>query len=267
MLSKLQIELIGQRLKNESARVFVMDVDGQKVVIKRQQETRSSFFYTVLRLCARITREPLLMPAYVPGSAKVQEVEVARIRELSQAGVAVPELLHVSTNWIALSYVGEGNLIDIMMKSGNPIQYWERALATISDVHRKGQCLSQVFLRNIMYQNDRMVFIDFEDDPARALGLTNAQARDWVFFLFSSVWMLKEPRNELVKIVAKYLLKESPEVQSAVLHTAKSVSWLRFLPKNRKPWGRDVVAVQGYAELIHELDGVLKTQTQLSYSQ
>ena len=128
--------------------------------------------------------------------------------------------------------------------------YWEQALSAILDTHKKGQNLSQSFFRNLMYDKGQVFFIDFEDDPEQSMGLVNAQARDWLFFLFSSTWLVELTDDAKADLLWRYIKQERPEVQASVVHLAKTTGWLRFLPKKRKPWGRDVMAAQAYAQLI-----------------
>ena len=94
------------------------------------------------------------------------------------------------------------------------------------------------------------MFIDFEDEPSTYLGMTAAQARDWLYFLFSSVWQQKQSIEEVTDIVWKYVQQDAPEVQKALLHTGSSIGWLRHLPTERKKWGRDVIALQLWGQLL-----------------
>ncbi len=251
MLSPSQVNLIEQQFLTEHARVFVTRVDDHKMVIKRQEIARPAWRYRILRACSRLLGEPLLMPAHVPGGAAAQTIEVSRIKRLSIAGVSVPQLLHVSSEWFAIEYLGTNNLRDKMLHGEHPASYyWEQALSAILDTHKKGQNLSQSFFRNLMYDKGQVFFIDFEDDPEQSMGLVNAQARDWLFFLFSSTWLVELADGAKADLLWRYIKQERPEVQASVVHLAKTTGWLRFLPKKRKPWGRDVMAAQAYAQLI-----------------
>ncbi len=251
-----QIEQIEKQIAQTAARVFVMQVDGRQMVIKRQEAARPSWRYAILRGFSRLLREPLLMPAYVPGGAAAQAIEVLRLTRLANAGVPVPVLLHVTPEWFAMSLVGQENLGDILRRTldiEKKRALWQQGLAAILETHQKGQNLSQVFIRNVMYHDGQIVFIDFEDDPEQSMGLANAQARDWLFFLFGSVWMLDMPLDEAVQLFWQYLQKDSSDVQKALLHSGKVVGWLRFLPSKRKPWGRDVIAAQNAGAVLHAL--------------
>ena len=255
MLSALQIQTIEAQFDVQQARVFIIDVDGQKMVIKRQEVARPAWRYRILRACARMFNEPLLMPAHVPGGAEAQAIEVSRLQRLAVAGVAVPKIFYIASHWFAIEYLGTSNLRDKMLHGENPpSHYWEQAVSAILETHRKGQNLSQAFFRNLMYDKGQVFFIDFEDDPERSMGLAKAQARDWLFFLFSSTWLVGLTPNQLVDLFWRYLQNDHLEVREAVFHLVKTTGWLRFLPKKRHPWGRDVMAAQAYAQLIFNLN-------------
>lgn len=254
MLNQNQISMVESRLSQSEQRVIIMDVEGTQIVVKRQENARPAWRYTLLRGCAKIFREPLVMPAHVPGGAAAQEIEVSRIRALAAVGAPVPELLHVASDWIAISYLGSSSIRDLMHQSEKPPSfYWSETFAAILDLHQRGQNSSQLFNRNAMYCDGRVVFIDFEDDPAQSLGLAHAQARDWLFFIFSSTWMLEINAQQAAQLLWSYLKQDSVAVQKAFLHTLKTMRWLRHLPKKRKPWGRDVMALHAFGQVLHEL--------------
>lgn len=255
-LSVEQIIKIEQMISQTDQRVFVLRFDDSSIVIKRQEAARPSWRYAILRSFSRLLREPLLMPAYVPGGEKAQAIEVSRLKRLASAGVPVPTLLHEAQDWIAIEYAGSENLGDVLRRISDVDQkraVWTQALQAILETHKKNQNLSQVFIRNVMYNENKVVFIDFEDDPEKSMGLAKAQARDWLFFLFGSVWMLNISTHESVQLLSPFLKQESEEVQNALIHSGKVLGWLRFLPKKRKPWGRDVIAAQSAGAVLHAL--------------
>jgi len=255
-LSMEQITKIEQMISQTNQRVFVLQLDDSSIVVKRQEAARPSWRYAILRGFSRLLREPLLMPAYVPGGEKAQAIEVSRLKRLARAEVPVPALLHETTDWIAIEYAGSENLGDVLQRINDVDQkraVWTQALQAILDTHKKNQNLSQVFIRNVMYNEGRVVFIDFEDDPEKSMGLARAQARDWLFFLFGSVWMLNISADEAFQLLSPFLKQESKEVQNALTHSGKVLGWLRFLPKKRKPWGRDVIAAQNAGAVLHAL--------------
>ena len=254
MLSKPQVDIIKQAISQTTNRVFVLDVAGTQMVIKRQEGARNPFRYRMLKTVSILFRMPVLMPVAAPGGAGAQAIEIKRLTQLSAAGVPVPELLHVEPDWIAISYEGKRSIGQAIEKGEQaPSVTWEQGLAAILDVHQKGQNLIQVFVRNAMFNANRVVFIDFEDDPAVSLGLANAQTRDWLFYLYSSAWMLEIEPIDAAKVMFKYLHQDSIDVQNIMFSTLGGLKWLRHLPAKRKPWGRDVMALHRVGKVLFEM--------------
>lgn len=252
-LSDEQIAHIHRVIEQNQSRVSVLNLDGRSVVVKREQPQRKQYGYLTLRWLAGVLRLPVLNPVAFHGGADAQAVEVRRLTQLRAAGVSVPEVLHVANGWFAMSSVGHSSIDAQLRKSDDALTYWEKGLAAILDVHQKGQNLSQVFARNMMWHDEDIVFIDFEDDPALTLGLVHAQARDWLFYVFSSMWLLDVSPSQAAAIMMTYLKQDDLAVQSTVKKSCGTLAWLRFLPSKRKPWGRDVVAAQGAGAILHEL--------------
>ena len=253
MLNPTQIDIIKQAIAQTERRVFVADVEGTKMIIKRHEPARGYHRYVLLKGVSKIFNLPALAPVPAPGGAAAQAIEIQRLATLRNAGVPVPELLHVEPDWIAISYEGQYSIGRTIEKGDKPSVYWEQGLAAILDVHQKGQNLSQVFIRNAMWHDNRVVFIDFEDDPAASIGLANAQTRDWLFYLYSSAWMLEIPPADAAKIMFKYLHQDNADVQKIVFDSLGALKWLRHLPSQRKPWGRDIVALHRVGKVLHEM--------------
>ena len=58
-------------------------------------------------------------------------------------------------------------------------------------------------------------------------------------------------RQESAQLFVDYLLQDDVAVQREVLRAGRAFSWLRILPKERKPWGRDVISVQAAAHVLN----------------
>ncbi len=129
---------------------------------------------------------------------------------------------------------------------------WQAGLAAILQVHQRGQNLSQAFARNIMWKDGKIYFIDFEDDPSKTLPLAYAQTRDWLLYLHSTAYQMQANTATLTSLWQQQLLLDHPEVQQLVQHCSQQLSFLRLLPRQRKPWGRDVVSLQGVGEILHK---------------
>jgi len=255
MLNPSQIEAVEAQLARSPARTRVLTLDGLTVVVKQPEPPLRHWGYPVLNALAWLLGQPMLRAVPAPGGKAAQRIEVARLRALRTAGVAVPEVLHVCERWFALSYLGARSIDQLLRHDAvNGRQYWEGGLAAIRELHRLGQTASQCFARNMIWHEGKVGFIDFEDDPARVMPLASAQARDWLLYLHSTAFTLQfGAGDEYASRFLHYLRQDDPQVRREVLKAARTFGWLRFLPKRRKPWGRDVMSAQRAADIMHRL--------------
>ena len=122
-------------------------------------------------------------------------------------------------------------------------------------LHASGQYLSQGFARNLIVdertQPPRLAgMIDFEDDPLEVMTLPEAQVRDWLSYLHSSLWILGLPPHQLDVTLDEFMVRESPEVRALFLDACTRLAWLRLLPASRR-LGRDVISLQAFADAAH----------------
>ena len=180
----------------------------------------------------------------------MQTVEVARLRALHAAGVAVPEVLHVAPDYFVMTHLPGRSLIDTIESGPAAVEWWQRGLRSLLDVHRKSQYLSQAFARNFVVVGDSLAMIDFEDDPGRDLSLEQAQARDWLAYLHSTAWRLPVEPRQRAAIVQRWLAEERPQVRALVEAAGRKLAWMRHLPSSRRPFGREVVGLQALAAFV-----------------
>ncbi|ABR91145.1 Uncharacterized conserved protein [Janthinobacterium sp. Marseille] len=262
MLTPDQVQTITAQLARKNDRTQLVDMDGTPVIVKRLEAPLKHWGYPVLNTLARLLCQPMLRAVPAPGGNEAQAIEVARLRALAAAGVSVPEVLHVTPQWFALSFLG-ANSVDQLLRQ-QPAQareYWQAGLQAILELHRQGQTASQCFARNMIAHEGKISFIDFEDDPSKVMPLPAAQARDWLLYLHSTAYILPMDRQEIAQLFADYLLQDDVVVQREVRRAGSAFSWLRILPRERKPWGRDVVSVQAAAQVLNIVVKLMRKQT------
>lgn len=252
MLSKSSLELIEASQGWRQNRIEMFDLPEGEVVVKGQRPARGPWRFRIMSGLASFTHNPLLKPVPAPGGREAQATEVRRLQALAAAGVQVPEVLHHGDRFIVLRKIAGEPLQQRFV--GTPrvaLQAFAMGLEGLQDLHRRQQYLSQAFARNILVQGQTLWFIDFEDDPLQAMDLADAQARDLLAFLLSAVWVSRAPRTGLMATWTAASTQSSPEVMARVRRAVAGLAWLRHLPRERKPWGRDVVTVQALAEFMH----------------
>lgn len=252
MLSAASLHTIEASPGWRQHRVEMFELPEGRVVVKGQRPARGPWRFRLLSVLSRCTRNPLLRPVPARGGAAAQAIEVGRLRALAAAGVCVPEVLHHADQFIVLRRVdGEALQQHFVGEPAQALSAFRQGLEGLLDLHRRGQYLSQAFARNILRSQGQLWFIDFEDDPLEAMPLHTAQARDLMAYLLSAIWVHSAPRADLMAVWTVESRRVAPPVIQQVRQAARGLAWLRHLPRERKPWGRDVVTVQALAEFMH----------------
>ena len=240
-----------------ATRLEVFDSAAGTVIVKGQRAPRHPARYHVLNLLARGVGLPLLKAAPMHGGTRAQAVEIDRLAQLRAAGTRVPEVLHVAPDHFVMQWLGRAHLGDVL-QAGHPraAALWREAGDELVRLHRAGQYLSQGFARNMIVTDEagdtpRLAgLIDFEDDPLQVMGLADAQVRDWLAFLHSTLWILPLAPSEVDTCIDAWLDAESPAVRAGFAQACRRLAWLRVLPRQRR-FGRDTVALQAAAAAAH----------------
>ncbi|MFJ7565668.1 hypothetical protein ACIQW9_01745 [Herminiimonas sp. NPDC097707] len=252
MFTPEQLAIITEQLARTPDRTQLVDVDGTPVIVKRLEAPLKHWGYPVLNTLASLLRQPMLRAVPAPGSSAAQSIEIARLRALAAAGVSVPEVLHVTPHWFAISFLGATSIDQLLRQQPEQgLYYWESGLQAILELHRLCQTASQCFARNMIWHEGKVSFIDFEDNPSSVMPMASAQARDWLLYLHSTAYILNIDAQEIAQHFLRYLQQDGSDVQEEVMRAARTFGWLRMLPKQRKPWGRDVVSAQAAAQVLH----------------
>ncbi len=227
-----------------------------KVVVKGMRTARHPARHRLLNGIAQLLGLPLLKAAPILGGAQAQQTEVARLRALHGAGVCVPEVLHVGADHFVMQWLGREHLANLL-HDGHPqsAALWREGGRALVRLHAAGQYLSQGFARNMIVDDAQAPahlagMIDFEDDPLQVMSLPDAQVRDWLNYLHSTLWMLQMPAAQVDTCIDDWLRAESPAVRALFLRACRTLAWLRVLPRQRR-WGRDTVALQAAAAAAH----------------
>ena len=216
-----------------SQRIEVLrDTSVGTVLVKGQRRARGPWRYRVLNGVAAIAGLPLLRDAPAPGGAAAQAIEVERLRALHAAGVFVPQVLHVDEQFFVMSYL-DGPLLFSLLQAGdeNSRLWWQRGVAALADVHQRGQYLSQAFTRNCIGVGERVAMFDVEDDPLQVMSLAQAQARDWLAYLYTSAMTPPAPDTAMAAWLRPELIAQSPGVQNELRKVALLMG--RWLPSRR----------------------------------
>lgn len=244
-------------------------VDGQKVWLKKAAKRNSRLAYIPLTLLARLLCIKALKP--VPNLGGEQSViqEAARIKALSQAGIAVPTILAESPKALLLADAGgvddpSRTLLDKLTAATSADEidhYLFLSTQALNDVHARECYLSEAFARNILVNKEGVVFIDFETDPGQYHPLTDCKVRDWHCFIFSLYGKLsKRPlhRERLTPALVDGLSQAQPEVRENFLATLPRLLRLKRFPFRR--FGSDGKKIAITLHALSMLDQQLRSK-------
>ncbi len=255
-LSDQELERIVRSSGWRQRRIEVFDTAHGKVLAKGQRPQRHPALYRLLNALAWMTGAPFLKAVPMHGGAQAQQTEVARLRALHAAGARVPQVLHVAPDHFVMQWLG-GDHLGTLLQAGHPQgeALWREAGDLLVRLHARGQYLSQGFARNLIvdtsHEPPRLAgAIDFEDDPLQVMSLPQAQVRDWLAFLQSTLWTLPLPPEWIDVQLDAWMRLEADEVRDQFLDAARKLGWLRHLPRQRR-FGRDTVALQAAAAAAH----------------
>ena len=252
MISQPSINRIEASPVWRAKRVEVFDLPEGKVLVKGQRATRSPWPHRLMNMLAWMAGVPYIKAVPVHGGARSQKIEIMRLHALRAAGLPVPRVYHVAPDYFVMAYLGSGDLALRLREQGpQGFDLWLAAMEQLLLVHVRGQHLSQCFARNIIVSRSFEGFIDFEDDPLEVMTLVEAQARDWLIYLQSTLWNLALDVTRLDAALRSVLGRESAPVREVLRHAARRLAWLRWLPTRREVWGKDFVSLQAVAAALY----------------
>lgn len=241
-----------------------------RVWLKRARPKRSALLYGLLNNVAAGLRLPWLKASSSAiGGMQSSAVELRRLQELAQAGIRVPRVLAHTEGAILMqdAVVGAGqseslqHRIESHFANGQPeaaLDFWQQGLYALSQVHHKGQYLSQAFSRNMVISTvGEIGFVDFEDDPLEVMDLLDCKVRDLFCYLHSTAWPIAQagvvPQAQMV--LSQWIEQYGEAQRQAFRLAIQRVRFLRLLPQKRR-YGKDVVRIRfSYALLRNAIGG------------
>lgn len=226
--------------------------NGEIVWVRRMGPRNSIWRYRILNLVSRISGIHLLTPVPNLGGAKAIHVELSRLHALAAAGICVPTVLAKTSQALMINHLGQRTLEQEWQKCKSYpdklLQRWQLGLNAIAAVHLKQQYLSEPFARNMIFIDDNHIgFIDFEDDPASVLSLTQCQARDWLCYLHSGArMMINYQVGEKARQQWLAMLETQPStIRHSIHKSLHKIGWMRHLDAPR--WGTDTLKLAAMA--------------------
>ena len=230
--------------------------------VKRANAGNPALNYGLLRFFAGLLGAPVLQPVPNPGGAESIATEVRRLRSFQSRGLRVPDVLATADKAFVMRHLGRpgeeapslSNAIEQAMKDGAAatLKLWQQGLDAITEVHAKGEILSQGAARNMVCCADGVIgFIDFEDDPAAHLPRAVCMARDALNYAQSTALFLEQAGALAAAQIhwAAFVQQLPDDAQQVLQRTVKKLGWVRFLPRSKR-LGRDTLRVLAAYDLL-----------------
>ena len=178
---------------DDGSGVWVIDIEGVQCVVKRRHETLTTRFIYIFRFIRSWTLSLFCWLAFGEHpSARVLlrnglNDEAKRLKKLHEAGCHVPEILYQAPDLLVLEYVGQG--VPFLVRRSTPAQrliWMDRCAQDLAAFHQSGFVHGGAQLRNLMFLNNRITRVDFEENIGEAMSRPLGQAYD-VYQMLSSM--------------------------------------------------------------------------------
>lgn len=202
--------------------VFPYTIDGAPVWVKKRRTRENLLGWRLQRMAYRLTGMLLALPPDEPPADNVA-FETERLRQIAELGFRVPEVLYRTDGYFVMSDTGK--MLDSHIRHGHEKagEYVEMALRELRALHDKGLAHGGAQIKNITILDDKVFFIDFEENiPADGVRLF--QLRD--LFLFFLSLERSGAEFDLTHLCEVYGGDETAEVLPWVV---KSIRQLRLL--------------------------------------
>lgn len=179
-------------------------VAGEQAWLKRYPAGRRRLRLGALDATARRLGLDALRPPPHHGGDLASSLERRRIGQLAALGVHVPEVIGEGRGALLLSDMGPTLSSRLRENAGDPERtdaMVSAAIAAITDAHRQGAYLGQPWPRNMTYQDGKVGFLDFEEDPLDVMPLEQAQARDWLLFAHGTTRFYRDRPEVLAEML------------------------------------------------------------------
>ena len=246
--------------------VEIITLGGQKFVVKRRGPKPFDGLIYAFRFMRSFTLSLLcwLVWGQRPATRTLLQngltEEARRLQLLRAAGCHVPKILHQEPGVLVLEFVGED--LPHYLRTSDPagrIVWIKRVASDLASFHLAGFVHGGAHLRNLMFDDNKLTRIDFEENIGEALALPLGQAYDFYQMLSSLAGMRADEisaseRQALCNQMLHEYLLQNPEVavKQHLKNMAMVFTWLVRIvgPILRLIPGKDV---QGFLYVTNTL--------------
>ncbi|MGL3608226.1 RIO1 family regulatory kinase/ATPase domain-containing protein [Rhizobium sp. G187] len=188
-----EIAEVLRALVSSDGRVQCLDLPRGRLWIKRQGSKVLPVLVPLQGLAAALLRIPYLRPSPQLAPEAMQAREMARMKAFAAKGFPVPTVLYASKTAMVMDDAGLTLAHRLkVLRQEDPAAHdalLVQAAEALGRVHANGLCHGRPHVRDFFLRDGEVGFMDFEEDPASAMPLPMAQARDVLlyFLVVSSV--------------------------------------------------------------------------------
>lgn len=231
-LNQEDVGLFLKALSSSDERVQSTELSTGKIWIKRQGTENARWWISIQAFLSRLVPYKFMRPSPILDAAGMAKRELDKIDLLSSKGFPVPQVVYTSSTAFALRDIGKTIATMLSeLRHKNHIEHDALLVKCANDLgllHAAGLCHGRPHMRDFFLENDRIGFMDFEEEPELVMPLEVAQARDlWLLFLPLSLTSIDKDKT-LQNAYAQWE-KNAPQLAKAELK--KMIDILsRFLP-------------------------------------
>lgn len=186
-------------LVSDHERVQSVALSCGTVWIKRHGTKGRRAIVALQTALSRLFRLPFMRPSPAETGEGMVARDLRRMTRFSDSDVPTAAILYTSGSAIVLGDVGP-TVQDRLwhLRTGDPPAHDDLLVfccAELGRLHALGLCHGRPFPRDMFEKDQRIGYLDFEEEPEAVMPLATAQARDlWLFFLQLSDRAIDRPQ-------------------------------------------------------------------------
>lgn len=159
-------------------------IEDETIWIKRRPLSKKTVWHRLLSLVTYLIPVPIFYPTVVSDSGSGLLEEASRLRLFAKKGIAVPEIVASTSNYLATKNAGFTlqKYLEQANSTEDKLRLLKMAFDALIQLHLAQLCHGRPFLRDMTLHDNNVFLLDLEENPLAVMSLEQAQARDiWLF--------------------------------------------------------------------------------------
>lgn len=176
----------------------------------------------------------ILKPHVIISPTKLVELELERNTEFKKKGIPVPTFVHRMKN--TLVFTDEGLDMEVLIRMEQDLNLratlLKQAVEALSQLHKKELYHGRPLLKDMLYRDGTVYFIDLAEAFCPRLTIAQAQARDVIMFVYAALPYIGNNSKQMLELLEGY---DSPHKDKILKHIRKTMKWLTPVTTVVKP--------------------------------